>query len=243
MQQIPMTRTAFITQSDYIPWRGYFDLIASADVFIILDDVQYTRRDWRNRNRIKAADGMHWLTIPVVTRGKYTQRVNETDATGHDWAASHWKTLQHAYGKAPHFAEVSTLLSPLYARAAELSSLSEINRLFLEALCGFLDIPTVFHWSTDLFPLETLDTFDKNQRILELCTATKCTRYISGPLAKDYMDMELFNKSGIEVRFADYSRYPTYPQMHRDFTPYVSIVDTLFNTGKKARDYSVGFAV
>jgi len=238
-----MTCAALISQSNYIPWRGYFDLIASADIFIILDDVQYTRRDWRNRNRIKTPTGSQWISIPIISKGKYLQRINETMVAGPGWSMEHWKTLEHNYRKAPFFDEISAWLMPLYRQAAELTLLSEINRNFLEAVCRYLDISTRFHWSTDFFSIETLDGFDKNQRILELCNKVGANRYISGPLALEYMDKKAFEAAGIDVDFADYGHYPPYPQMHGAFDPYISIIDTLFNTGKKTRDYTVGYAI
>ncbi len=238
-----MKATALISQSDYIPWRGYFDMIASADHFILYDDVQYTRRDWRNRNKIKTADGVSWMTIAVESKGKYTQRVCETLIADSSWAQTHWRMLEHAYKKGPYFKEISELLKPLYDRAAGMPSLSHVNRLFLEAICGFLEINTRFHWSTDFFTLKELDAFDKNQRLIELCKKVDATHYISGPSAQDYMDLALFKSAGIDVFFADYGHYEPYPQLHGEFTPYVSILDVLFNTGKKARDFTAGFAL
>ena len=125
-------RCVAIMQSSYIPWKGYFDMIAAADAFILFDDVQFTRRDWRSRNRIKTAQGPRWLTIPVKTKSRYTQLIQETEVAA-DWTENHWTRIRHAYGKAPHFADNADAVESLYARAAGMSSLSEINRLFLSA--------------------------------------------------------------------------------------------------------------
>ena len=92
-----------IVQSNYIPWKGYFDMIASVDEFILYDDMQFTRRDWRNRNLIKTPTGLQWLTIPVKVKGKFEQKIRETEIEGHDWAKTHWQSLVHNYGKAKHF--------------------------------------------------------------------------------------------------------------------------------------------
>lgn len=245
MQQNPakdMT-TALITQSNYIPWRGYFDLIAAAHVFIVLDDVQFTRRDWRNRNRIKTASGTQWLSVPVASKGQFLQRICDTAVSEEGWAEAHWKTLAHAYGKAPCFDEVAQWLAPVYRGLGEVKLLSDINRALLEAVCGYMDITTPIRRSTDYFALQALDGFDRNSRLLELCKAAGATRYISGPAAKEYMDLEPYAQAGIEVHFADYAHYPVYPQLHGAFDPAVSIVDTLFSLGKKAREVTVGFAV
>src|SRR5882757_9025960 len=104
-----MSKKVAIVQSNYIPWRGYFDLINSVDEFILFDDMQYTRRDWRNRNRIKTANGIIWLTIPVVVKGRYSQSIQETEVSDSNWAAKHWKTLQQSYARAAHFKEYETL--------------------------------------------------------------------------------------------------------------------------------------
>ena len=128
-----MKRVA-ILQSNYIPWKGYFDLIAAVDEFILYDDMQYTRRDWRNRNQIKTPQGLQWLTVPVRVKGKFLQKINETEIEGQDWAATHWKTLAQNYRRAPHFAEVARWLEPLYLERPPLL-LSELNRKCLGAGC------------------------------------------------------------------------------------------------------------
>lgn len=103
-----------ILQSNYIPWKGYFDLIGAVDEFILYDDMQYTRRDWRNRNQIKTPQGVQWLTVPVRVKGKYEQKIRDTEIDGSDWAVAHWKALVQNYARAPHFAEIAAWLEPLY---------------------------------------------------------------------------------------------------------------------------------
>ena len=111
-----------ILQSDYIPWKGYFDIINSVDEFILYDDMQYTRRDWRNRNQIKTANGMLWLTIPVDTKGKYFQKINETKVSGHRWTREHMRAIQLAYAHAPYYDRYKTFLEELYAKADGMDS-------------------------------------------------------------------------------------------------------------------------
>lgn len=129
-----------IVQSNYIPWKGYFDLIASVDEFILFDDMQFTRRDWRNRNLIKTPQGTQWLTVPVEVKGKFSQTIRETRIQDAGWAADHWKALCLNYRRAAYFEATSALFEPLYAARHE--SLSALNRVYLEAICGFLDIRT-----------------------------------------------------------------------------------------------------
>jgi len=223
-------------QSNYIPWKGYFDLIAAVDTFVLLDEVQYTRRDWRNRNLIRLDGNLHWLTIPVEVKGRYEQRIDETRIADHSWARNHLKTLTHAYRRAPFFEEVLPLLTPLYETHAATERLSEVNASFLRAICGHLGIDTPLQWSTKY---ETGD--GASARLLDICIGAGADEYVSGPAARDYLDVELFTAAGVEVRWADYSGYPVYPQDGESFEHGVSIVDLLFNTGPDAHLYMKSF--
>ena len=164
-----------IVQSCYIPWKGYFDLINLVDEFILYDDRQYTRRDWRNRNRIKTPQGSQWLTIPVEVKGRYEQRIDETRISNPDWAERHWKTLTHNYGSAPHFDDYRETFEELYAGSTD-PRLSAVNRRFLEAINGLLGIKTRLSWSTD-YEAEG----SKTERLVSLCRAARATTYLSGP--------------------------------------------------------------
>ena len=137
-----------IVQSNYIPWKGYFDLIRSVDEFVLFDDVQYTRRDWRNRNQIKTPQGLQWLTVPVKVKGKYHQKICDTEIEKAEWALAHWKSLQANYKRAAYYDEVAALLEPLYL-GESYSHLSLLNRRFIEAICAFLHIKTVITNSCD----------------------------------------------------------------------------------------------
>src|SRR5437773_2072333 len=113
------SKTVGIVQSCYVPWKGYFDLVNSVDEFILYDDRQFTRRDWRNRNRIKTREGTRWLTIPVQTRGLYEQRIDETLISDPGWAEVHWKTIVHSYAGAPCFSDHRDLLEETYRSVAD----------------------------------------------------------------------------------------------------------------------------
>jgi hypothetical protein len=226
-----MRRVAAI-QSNYIPWRGYFDAIALADEFILLDEVQYTKRDWRNRNRIKTAQGVSWITVPVQVKGRYHQRIDEVEVSDPTWAERHWQTLRHAYAASPSFDAVEAPIRALYEDVAKITRLSEINRTLIEGLSAQIGIRTPLSWSTD-YPSEG----SKTERLLTLCESAKADEYISGPAARSYLDQELFESRGIAVRWLDYENYPEYPQLHPPFDPAVSVVDLLFNAGVEARKY------
>jgi hypothetical protein len=224
-------KTVAIVQSSYVPWKGYFDLIDRVDEFVLYDDAQFTKRDWRNRNLIKTPQGAQWLTIPVEVKGKYHQRICETQISGPDWAAKHWKTLSHVYGSAPHFAEYRDIVEQLYLESTE-PSLSTVNRRFLEALCGLLGIDTALTWSMDYG-----GEGEKTERLVDLCRRAGATAYISGPSAKAYLDESLFEAAGIELTYMDYSGYREYAQPHPPFEHAVSVLDVIFNTGDEAPSY------
>lgn len=220
-----------ILQSNYIPWKGYFDMIAAVDEFILYDDMQYTRRDWRNRNQIKTPQGIQWLTVPVSVKGKYHQTIRETEIDGTDWAAAHWRTLQQNYRRAPHFAEIAQWLEPLYLQESY-THLSQLNRRLIEAICRYLSIKTTISSSWDY----TLQD-GKTERLVDLCVKAGGSEYISGPAARDYIDEGLFSAAGIKLSWFDYAGYPEYPQMWGEFAHGVTILDLLFNCGRDAPRY------
>jgi hypothetical protein len=222
---------AVITQSNYIPWKGYFDAIATADVFVLYDDMQYTRRDWRNRNKIKTANGIQWLTIAVDVKNKFHQKINETRISETGWNRTHWETIRHAYARAPFFNDYREFFEELYMKATE-QYLSELNFKFLNAFCELLGIKPNFRWSSE-FELRG----EKSERLLNLCLDLKADAYYSGPAAKDYLDVGLFNENNIAVNWFDYSGYAEYPQLHGEFEHGVSIIDLIFNTGPGAARY------
>lgn len=215
-----------ILQSNYIPWKGYFDMIAAVDEFIIYDDMQYTRRDWRNRNQIKTPQGLKWLTIPVQVKGKYHQKIRETKIESTDWAETHWKTLVQNYRRAPHFNEIEEWLKPLYL-TEQPDLLSQLNRRFIEAICNYLSIPTVISNSWDYDLVE-----GKTERLANLCAQAGGTEYISGPAAKDYVEEQIFEEQDIKLSWFDYTGYSEYPQLWGEFNHGVTILDLLFNCGK-----------
>jgi len=221
-------KTVAIVQSNYIPWKGYFDLIASADEFILLDDVQYTKRDWRNRNKIKTAGGPRWLSIPVQVKGKFHQKIRETRVANQDWLREHWNSIAHHYAQAPHFADYRDRVEALY-RDCEEEYLSLVNHRFLTGICAMLGIETRITWSSDY------DLVDgPTERLASLCEQAGATLYLSGPAARDYMDEGVFAALGIRVAYMDYSGYPEYPQLHPPFEHAVTALDLVFNTGPDA---------
>jgi hypothetical protein len=225
----PVQKRVAIVQSNYIPWKGYFDLIALADEFILLDDVQYTRRDWRNRNRIKTANGLVWLSIPVMTHGKYEARICDIEIADREWTARHLRIIQLHYARAACAGDMMDFVAGLYDRARELSHLSDVNRLFLSAICAFLGIGTPIRRSDEL---EVVG--GRNERLVSLVRQSGASIYLSGPSARSYIDEAAFRAEGVEVEYADYSGYPEYRQQYPPFEHAVSIFDLLLNEGTEA---------
>lgn len=223
--------TVLITQSNYIPWKGYFHNIAQADIFVIYDDMQYTKRDWRNRNKVKTEGGVKWLSIPVEVKGKYHQRINETKVSDPSWNEKHWSALQNHYRKAPYFKDHKDWIEALY-RNCKTPWLTEINRFFIEAVMAKLDINTEIRDSRE-FKLKG----DKTEKLVGVCEDLGATHYFTGPAAKNYMSEKPFKEKDISVIYADYSDYPEYDQIYPPFEHGVTIWDVFFHCPIRELDY------
>lgn len=213
-----------VLQSNYIPWKGYYDLIHDADIFIYYDEVQYTKNDWRNRNRIYTKNGLQWLTIPISTDA-VKLKISEVEIKDPRWQDLHYKTLSLGYAKAPFFHQLKPLLEETYIQQ-QWKNLSTVNRFLIEKISTLLGIETTFKDSKD-FILEG----NRVERLINLLKQSGTTRYISGPAAKEYLEgyEGLFAESDIQLQYKDYSDYPSYPQMKEPFENYVSVVDMLAN--------------
>jgi hypothetical protein len=227
-----MAKTIAILQPNYIPWKGYFDIMAAANEFLIFDEVQFTKNDWRNRNQIVLNGRKHWLTIPVKTSGAFGERIDQIQVARPDWARAHRDTLRQAYGAAPFYAEMAPVFEALYRDAATLHLLTEINELFLRRVAALLDLPTVI-LRADTVPRKSADP---TGRLAEICRARGATDYISGRAARAYLKPELLQDAGVRLHYANYQNYPEYSQALTPFDHGVSIVDTLFQCGRAARE-------
>jgi len=220
-----------IVQPSYIPWRGYFDLIRRVDLFVFYDDVQYDRRGWRNRNRIKTPLGTRWLTIPVHARGAQTEGVpiHRIRTAGDHWPQEHLQVLRRAYGATPYFSEYEEWLDRVYAAPPAL--LADFTIALTKDVASFLGIATPFVRSSELGGAGA-----KTERLLDVLRKVGATRYLSGPSARAYIDEEQFASAGIALEWMEY-RYSDYPQLYPPFDQHVSVLDLLFMTGPRARDF------
>ncbi len=223
----PKPRTVALLQSNYIPWKGYFDIIHDVDLFIFYDDVQYTLRDWRNRNRIKTPYGLQWLTVPV---GKTERKlICDVGLPDHSWQEKHWRLLELHYRKARYFDHFRPVLEPLYLEQVW-TDLSTMNQALIQIIAvELLGITTRFARSQDYAAQG-----HKQDRVLDIVRKAGAPVYLSGPAAKAYLDPVLFRQHGIEVRWKDYSDYPEYTQLHPPFAHGVTILDLLFHEGPRA---------
>lgn len=221
-----MAKSIAIIQSNYIPWKGYFNIIKCVDAFVLLDDVQYTRRDWRNRNLIKTSSGLRWLTIPVNVKGQRHIKIKDVDTAESEWRHQHWDQISQAYRKSLHFDTLKEPFEKLYLEDSE-TNLSQINFKFICLINRLLGIDTPIHWSMEFNAPE-----EKSARLLHICKCLDANEYISGPAAGEYLDVSMFEKNNVIVKWADYSGYPEYHQLFPPFDHGVSIIDLLFNEGK-----------
>lgn len=216
-------------QPVYLPWLGLFHKIALADLFISFDQVQYQPKDWNNRNRIKTAQGPIWLTVPVLRKGYLDKTISDLEINNAEpWARKHWRSLQSAYAKAPHFARYRDFFADTYARPWH--SLVELNsymlRWFLDTLGIRVPVRSAGEWQF---------RGEKSDLVLDMCRQVGARQYIFGAQGRDYADVSAFRAAGIRVHFQDY-RHPEYPQLHGPFLSHLSIVDLLFHCGDESRD-------
>ena len=205
-------------------------MIAAVDEFILYDEVQYTRRDWRNRNRIKTPFGTQWLTVPVKTKEKYLGRICDIQIDGTGWARAHWRTLEVNYRRAPFFDEIARWLKPIYLEES-FTHLSHLNRRLIRLICDFLKIQTKISNSAYYHKGED----GQSRRLAEICVRANADEYISGPAARKYISEDAFSNLGINLTWFNYDGYPEYPQLWGEFEHRLSVLDLLFNCGADSK--------
>ncbi|QZP17805.1 WbqC family protein [Methylophilales bacterium] len=223
-------RKVAILQSNYIPWKGYFDIIGHVDAFMFHDDIQYTKQDWRNRNLIKTENGLTWLTAPVSF--KSDTLICDVSLVASDWQKSHFNQIFASYNRAPYFKYLLPFLELIYLKKKWVN-LSELNQFIIKKICkDFLKINTNFLDSRKFVSKEK-----KMARVLDLLKKAGATHYLSGPAAKDYIEEDVFLKEGIKVQWMVYSYMKKYTQLYNNYEDRVSIIDLLVHTGPNVREY------
>jgi hypothetical protein len=229
-----MKKRIAILQSNYIPWKGYFDLINLVDEFILYDDVQYTKNDWRNRNLIKTNHGLKWLTIPV-RQNHLGQLIKDTRISDRNWIKKHWASLSQSYSKSKYFKEYREQFENVYQSCTH-EYLSEINYSFITVINELLGIRTRIRWSGEF---DLLD--GQTERLIGICKQCNATEYLSGPAAREYFDENLARAENIDVHWMDYGGYREYGQLFPPFEHGVTILDLIFNEGPNAKNYMKSF--
>ena len=221
-----------ILQSNYIPWKGVFDMISQVDVFVFFEDVDYTNRDWRTRNKIRTNNGSKWLTVPVQKMPRGTKIFDIKISNDGKWQKKHKSTISQSYAKARYFQDYKWILDEIYDN--DWDSLSEFNIHTTQIICRVLGIECEFVNSKDLGT-----TGIKDDKLISICKSLSADYYLSGPSAKDYINSDKFEEEGIELAYIDYSGYLEYEQVQGDFEHYVSVLDVIFNCGPDAKQYIV----
>ncbi len=217
-----------VIQSSYIPWRGYFDFINSVDIFVFHDDIQYTKGDWRNRNKLKTRNGAEWLTVPV-SYNNVSQLICNTEIDfSTNWSKKHIQKWNENYRRAPYIEDVNEILAPL--GSSGLMTISQLNIELIKRICAYLDIYTPTVLSNELSLVGS-----KTPRLIDLLKKLKATSYLSGPSAETYLDKKFFFANEIQLEYKNYD-YDPYPQLWGDFIGEVSVLDLIANCGLKSRD-------
>lgn len=227
-----------IHQPEHLPWLGFFHKLYHADVFVLLDQVQYRKNYFHNRNRIRAAGGPVWLTVPVLTRGRHPQSILDAtidDRDGGRWRQKHWRTIAEAYGKHPFFAACASLFQDIYARPW--ARLVELNEALIEAIRGLLGI------GTEVLRASALGVGGQREDLLlHICEKLGARGYLSGVSGRDYLDPARWAAAGVELSFQEF-HHPIYPQRQGGFLPCMSTLDLLFSHGPRSLDMIRGIDV
>lgn len=222
-----------IMQPTYLPWMGFFEMIDATDIYVVFDHVQFVKKYWDQRNRIKTANGVIWLTIPVHNAPQETRICDvKVSYDNGNPLEKHWKTIALSYKKAPYFNEYKSIFEKIYSK--EYSLLRDLNIELIETVCAILGIKTKIMFSSKM-DLGDKD-MNRTERVVNLCKKTGITKLYDAKGAQDLLDTSLFKKEGIEIIFQDF-QHPEYPQLWGEFIPYLSVIDLLFNCGPDSIKY------
>ena len=217
-----------ILQPTYLPWMGYFEMIASCDIYIAFDSAQFTRKTFDHRNKIKTANGVIYLSVPVQKAPQNTRTCDiKISYEQGNPLEKHWKTIKLAYKKAPYFEKYRSLFEEFYSKKYIL--LRDLNVDMIKLICSILGIKTKIIFSSSLSDKNT----KKTERVINLCKQAQITHLYDAQGAEKILDKSLFKKEGILIDFQDF-KHPKYPQLWGEFVPYLSVIDLIFNQGDKS---------
>lgn len=218
-----------IQQAEHLPWIGFFNKMATVDGFVLLDHVQFKKNYFENRNRIKTANGVVWLTVPVRQNGRFGQSLMEVEISDDPkWKKKYLKTVEQEYKKSPFWEDVRNLIWPVFEQASNL--LIDLNLGLIDSLAAYLKISTPRIRSSSM----DVGGEHKGGLVLKICQSLSAATYLSGPDGRNYLDFASFEKNGIQVAYHDFG-HPVYPQMHGDFVSHLSILDLIANCGQESQ--------
>jgi len=218
-----------IHQPEHLPWLGFWNKLYKSDLFVLLDNTQFRKNYFQNRNRIRTANGWTWLTVPILSKDRTTQQINEVEInnlTDVKWQKKHWKTIEQNYGKAPYFNEYKDIFSKFYLK--KWTKLADININFIYTIKEILSIKTEIVIGSSLSVVG-----ERSDLLLDICKKVGATTYLSGRFGKDYLEVSKFSQENIKVIFQEFN-HPVYNQVFNPFIPEMSIIDVIFNEGEKS---------
>jgi hypothetical protein len=218
--------TVCIHQPDFAPWIGFFDRLVRSDIYVVLDNVQFLRRGWHHRDKIKTANGPRWLTVPVRKKGKFDQRIDQAEIDNStNWPREHLNTLRANYARAPFFKNHIGEIEEIYG--SSWTSLADLNMALVHLFMKMFGIGTQIRTASSLRPKGR-----SNELLVDILRTVGARRYLAGEGSRAYLDETLFNTHGIDVEWQSF-RHPVYPQLHGDFVPGLSSFDFLLNCGSR----------
>ncbi len=216
-----------IHQPEHLGYLGFYNKMMNADAWIFLDNVQLAKRDFVRRNRIRGQHGAFWLTVPIITKGRYHQQIKDVEINNtQEWRQSHWKSIEHEYRRTPFFEEYADALAPIYQK--EWESIANLNITLIKTIAGLFNIERPMYRSSELGIEGT-----SSQLLADLTHAVNGSVYLSGPMGRDYLENSFFDAHGLSIAFNDFT-HPIYTQKHGEFMPYMAAVDLLFNCGPES---------
>ena len=217
-----------IHQPEYLGYLGFYNKMMNADAWIVLDNVQLAKRDFVRRNRIRGSNGPMWLSIPVITKGRYYQLIQEVEVDNtQSWRKSHWKSIQYQYQRAPYFEQYAEQLASIYE--SEWRLLADLNIAVIKTMTRLLGVERPTYVASQLGV-----SGNSSQLLADLTQAIGGDVYLSGPMGRDYLDESLFRERGLQIEYNDFT-HPVYRQAQGEFVPYLAAIDLLFNYGPASR--------
>lgn len=224
-----------IHQPEFMPWLGFFHKMGNVDQYVVFDHVQFKKRYFENRNKIKNGDDAAWVSLPVISKGRYLQPINQVEVDNASaWQRKLWEQVRHAYSRARYFSEYAPGIEAIIL-GGSYNLLIDFNLAFIEWFRKVLEIRAPMVFSSSL----GVDEFKANNLIMEICLRMGAKKYLCGPSGKDYLKLDDFAAAGVDLEWQSFI-HPVYPQKGKKFIPFLSTLDLVFNCGPESREILFG---